>query len=626
MRHFLLAIAAVLALASLAGAPRANAATQQFTAVADAYTDSVNPSVNFGGYSTVKIDGNVLRVGYVRFNPQELPGPVTNATLRVYTRTSNATGFSVRPVASTTWDERTLNHNNRPVVPSTVLSTTGAFSSGVYRSLDVTAAVKGNGPISFAITTPTSQDILLASRETGSTTAPQLIVETADAAPAPAPAPAPEPPPNPAPTPAEPCTLYASPTGSSSGAGTLASPVDIRTAENRAVPGSVVCALPGVYALSSALMINNHGEEGRPITFRAEGGEAVLQYTGTSDQNHVVQFSGTSPVAHHVVVEGFVIDGRGANGVLASQGVKLNKGGSNVLGAHHITIRNNTLRYFGSAGVGTKHNDYVTVTGNLIYHTGYDPDTGWSSGVSLNSHVWSDNAPGFHSYIVGNVISGSSDESSYNTDGSGVIIDLGGNAPPVLVANNVAFENGDHCVQALDVANIWIVNNTCYKNGLDNRQSGTGEITLNRAGAVNVHVINNVADAWTGRRPFQQFNGATGMYRGNVEYGGNTSSVPSTVLGDPQQLRRSSALFVAPPFVDPSAPLQQATALPPWELGGRLVPQTGGALIDTAINPLTAPGVTPELRAGMERHLTRDVAGQTRPRGAGWDVGAYEAG
>jgi hypothetical protein len=33
-----------------------------------------------------------------------------------------------------------------------------------------------------------------------------------------------------------------------------------------------------------------------------------------------------------------------------------------------------------------------------------------------------------------------------------VIIDLGGNAPPVLVANNVVYENGSWCINVLDVA------------------------------------------------------------------------------------------------------------------------------------------------------------------------------
>jgi hypothetical protein len=110
--------------------------------------------------------------------------------------------------------------------------------------------------------------------------------------------------------------------------------------------------------------------------------------------------------------------------------------------------------------------------------------------------------------VTGNVISGASDESSYHTDGSGIIIDLGGNAPPVLVANNVAFENGDHCMNVLEVANVWVVNNTCYKNGLDKRQTSTGEVTVKGAADTNVRVINNVAYAWTGRPPFQLRSGA----------------------------------------------------------------------------------------------------------------------
>jgi hypothetical protein len=500
---------ASMLLAVFAGAPAANAATRQFPAVADTYSDSVNPTVNIGGYSPVKVDGNVPRVGYLRFNPQESPGPVTKTMLRA----------------------------KAPPPP------------------------------------------------------PPLV---------------------------EPCTIYASRTGGPNGSGSSpTAPTTVHAAAARVVPGSVVCLLGGTYDVAKEVYVSRSGEAGKPIVFRSEGGQALMRWTGGSPpagaSNAVFKLASYS---HHVEFAGLTIDGANR----ASQGVKCNRY------AHHLVVRDSTIRNTGSAGVATKLCDYVTVVRNLIHHTGYDPNVGWSSGVSLNSHIWSDTAAGFHSFVAGNVISGASDESAYNTDGSGMIIDLGGNAPPVLVANNVAFENGDHCINVLEVANVWVVNNTCYKNGLDNRQSHTGEITLNRARAANVRVINNVAYAWTSRSPFKQVNGATGIYSRNVEYGGGTSSVPSAVRADPQQLRRSSALFVNPPFVDPSAPLQQATALPPWDLGARLFPQSGGTLIDTGTNPLTAPGVTPELRAGMERHLTRDPAGQARPRGGGWDVGAYEAG
>jgi hypothetical protein len=81
-----------------------------------------------------------------------------------------------------------------------------------------------------------------------------------------------------------------------------------------------------------------------------------------------------------------------------------------------------------------------------------------------------------------------------------------------------------------------------------------------------------------------------------------------------------------PPWVDPTADQQQTQALPPWSLGTRLESPRGSSIIDAGVDPLTIPGITPELRAGMERHALVDAAGRSRPQGAGWDVGAYEGG
>jgi hypothetical protein len=624
-------------------APTCSASSVTAAADRDTWVLQSSPTSNYGNDSALKVDsksGNGNARALVRFALPTIPAgcQVTSATLRLYAASYKEERTLQAFRLGGTFIEGGVNWGSQPATAGAGASAPSRSSAG-YVEWSVTSHVQAmylgtntGFQIRDASENGPGMDQSFNSREKGADNPPQLIVETADAAQAPAPAadlpptlapalaPAadPAPPSAPAAAPAESCTLYASPTGSSTASGSSpTAATTVHAAAGRTVPGSVVCLLAGTYEVASEVYVSRSGEAGKPIVFRAEGGQALLRWTGSgppAGQSYAV-FKLASG-AHHVEFAGLTIDGANR----ASQGVMCNRG------AHHLVVRDSTIRNTGSAGVATKECDYVTVVRNLIHHTGYDRNVGWSSGVSINSHRWSDTAPGFHSYVVGNVISGASDESSYSTDGSGVIIDLGGNAPPVLVANNVAMENGDHCIQALDVANVWVVNNTCYKNGLDNRQSGTGEITLNRAGAANVRVINNVAYAWTGRRPFQQVNGATGIYSRNVEYGGNTSSVPSAVLGDPQQLRRSSELFVAPPFVDPSAPLQQATALPPWDLGGRLVPQNGATLIDAATNPLTAPGVTPDLRAGMERHLTRDVAGQARPRGAGWDVGAYEAG
>jgi pectate lyase len=326
MRRFLLAVPTVLALASLAATPAANAATQQFTATADTYSDSVNPSVNFGGYSTVKIDGNVLRVGYLRFNPQGLPGPVTRATLRVYTRTSNATGFSVRPVISTTWGERTLNHYNRPVVSSTVLSRTGAFSSGVYRSLDVTAAVKADGPVSFGIVTSTSDDIHLASRETGSTRAPRLIVETADLAPPPPLPPSPDPtPPPPDPTPPPPDPTPPPPEPSPPGSDVLSNGYTRSSLLSERIGYAKHANVTG--GLEGPEIVVTTTADSGPGSLRAAvanpGPEWITFAPGLRRQR--IRIAGTGADGGLVLAEpGTTIDGRGVAPIIENYGLRLN--------------------------------------------------------------------------------------------------------------------------------------------------------------------------------------------------------------------------------------------------------------------------------------------------------------
>lgn len=190
--------------AALATSPVAFGATTTVGPEADAHTLASSPSSNFGSSSSLKVDADALAVGYLRFRPANLDGAVVKATLRVFTSSSSATGFQVRPVASTAWGENTITHANRPAVGTTVLAKSGPFASKTYVSVDVTPAVAGNGPVSLALTTTTATSFLVAARESGSIREAKLIVETSGTAPAPSPTPepTPEPDPTPAPTPA----------------------------------------------------------------------------------------------------------------------------------------------------------------------------------------------------------------------------------------------------------------------------------------------------------------------------------------------------------------------------------------------------------------------------------------
>ena len=372
-----------------------------------------------------------------------------------------------------------------------------------------------------------------------------------------------------------------------------------------------MCLLAGTYEISSPFYVTRSGTPGHPIVYRAFRRRAVLRWTGPRPITRsyaVVQLANDE---HDVQFRGLTIDGAGR----ASQGLKCDSG------ARGLAVLDSTIRNTGSAGIATKRCDRVTIVGNLISHTGYDPTVGWSSGVSLNGNVWSDPAPGFHDVVVGNVVSGASDESFHHSEGHGVIVDQSGDGPPVLVADNVVYENGGRCVDAYRSSHVWFVSNTCYADNLDTRLRNVGEIGASVGS--DLHFIDNVAYAWAARAPYR-IDDATGQFTRNVGYGAGPSLVPRSVIDDQFRVRRVDPLFTAPPAVPPAARGKQRTALPPWEVGIRFVPLPSSPLVGSGVDPRAAVGVTAALRAGMNRYLRTDIRGEPRPKGRGWDIGAYQ--
>jgi hypothetical protein len=155
------------------------------TAVADTYTSADAPSANYGTSNSMRLDGSPLLRGLVRFDAGTPAGPVERATLKVKATSAATKGLEVRPVASTSWGETSTNHSNAPPSGSPAV-TTGAVAAGEVVSIDVTPLVSGGGLVSFALTTPGSTAIAVASRETGAG-GPRLVIETAGEEPPPDP-------------------------------------------------------------------------------------------------------------------------------------------------------------------------------------------------------------------------------------------------------------------------------------------------------------------------------------------------------------------------------------------------------------------------------------------------------
>jgi len=160
-------------------ATAAPTATTTLTPVADAHVDGSAPSTSYGTGSTLRTDTSPDVRSYVRFNLSGISGSITRVTLRVWANSASSSGYQVRPVSNTSWGE-TITYSSAPAVgSSSVGSTTKKWSAGAWTEADVTSFVTGApGLRSFAIVGATSQAISYASRESGATKAPQLVVTT----------------------------------------------------------------------------------------------------------------------------------------------------------------------------------------------------------------------------------------------------------------------------------------------------------------------------------------------------------------------------------------------------------------------------------------------------------------
>ncbi|MCG8604644.1 tandem-95 repeat protein, partial [bacterium] len=157
--------------------------TLTFNATEDAYVRSNQPTNNFGSELFIQARTSVdslERNSYLKFNVSGLAGTVVSAKVRLFSIENTASGGSMYLVSNnfegtvTPWDEDTINFNNAPMAPATPLSTLGSVGVGEIVEFDVTAAIAGNGFISFALKSDISDATRYQSKET--VTPPQLVV------------------------------------------------------------------------------------------------------------------------------------------------------------------------------------------------------------------------------------------------------------------------------------------------------------------------------------------------------------------------------------------------------------------------------------------------------------------
>jgi hypothetical protein len=478
-------------------------------------------------------------------------------------------------------------------------------------------------PATAATPDPTSASTVTLSPPTSTSTATPDPTPAPTATPDPTPAPTATPDPTPAPTvtpasaPAPTSgsgpTYYVATNGSDGNSGSSSSPWrTIQHAADSVSAGATVYVMGGTY--NEKVTMKNSGSSGNYITFAAYPGQTVtIDGTGISlNYDGLIRMDGVS----YIKISGFHIVHSTSMGVMISGG------------ASNIIAQNNYLSDIARSALLAQDSSYITYDGNEVTNSQTAGFNGGQQNENVNmirtnnfeiknNHVY--NNPNFESIDVkegssygsihGNDISGvhsagiyidAQGRNSQNIDiyqnkvhdssesgARGIVIgvEVQGSAKHMNIYDNIVYNLGAIGIapgtsySAGPVDDVTVSNNVVYHNGL--ADSWGGGIIVEYSGATNIRVRNNIVSQ-NGNNQLVNNAGGNAAITNNLIDGSGGITGSSSVTGNPQ-------------FVNPS--------------GGDFHIQSTSPAIDKGTST-DAPNV--------------DFDGNARPKGAGYDIGAFE--
>ena len=264
----------------------------------------------------------------------------------------------------------------------------------------------------------------------------------------------------------------------------------IQAAVDASRPRDVVLVQPGVYQESVRLTKDYASHETRLILMASKRGPVVLSggaglnaqgnYTGLEYGFDWSAYNQPAIRANHIEIAGFIV--RDYVGM-----------GMGNRGPGQITIRQCVLHSNGGAGIGMNFpmpDTRLRIHNSLTFLNGWGE--AWASGIHLNNKdvrlnsITRDAAGNSlpedddHGHeVIGNLSFLNLDESQYNSDGNGIMIDFGGGSE-ARVTDNLLFLNAGAGFRNLN-GRVHFERNLVYRNGWDHRGTATADPTTTRS-------------------------------------------------------------------------------------------------------------------------------------------------
>ncbi|HEX5753291.1 MAG TPA: DNRLRE domain-containing protein [Archangium sp.] len=130
----------------------------------DAYVEEGQEQPVSGAERKLVADNLSRRSAFLRFEVPTPPGPVRQATLRLYAMDGSSDGPRLYP-ATTDWSEDSVTWSQRPSVMGPPLGDVGEVPHGSSVEYDVTSFVQGGGTYGFALVNESRNGVDFASKE-----------------------------------------------------------------------------------------------------------------------------------------------------------------------------------------------------------------------------------------------------------------------------------------------------------------------------------------------------------------------------------------------------------------------------------------------------------------------------